>query len=50
VFQQQPELANFLMRIEALELSLKERSTLFFDTRTPPFDLFSGAITNKLNK
>lgn len=47
VFQQNPELANFLLRIEALETSLKERSTLIFDTRTPPFDLFSGMVTNK---
>ena len=46
-FQQNPELANFLLRIEALESSLKERSTLIFDTRTPPFDLFSGVATNK---
>ena len=50
VFQQNPELANFLLRLEALEASLKERSTLIFDTRTPPFDLFSGAITNRSGK
>jgi membrane protease subunit HflC len=50
VFQQNPELANFLTRIEALELSLKDRSTLIFDTRTPPFDLFTGSITNKSNR
>lgn len=47
VFQQNPELANFLLRLEALEASLKDRSTLIFDTRTPPFDLFTGSITNK---
>lgn len=41
-FQQNPELANFLLRIDALEQSLKERSTLIFDERTPPFDLFRG--------
>lgn len=50
VFQQNPELAGFLLRLDALELSLKERSTLIFDTRTPPFDLFSGIITNKPGK
>jgi membrane protease subunit HflC len=47
VFQQNPELANFLLRLEALEASLKERSTLIFDARTPPFDLFTGSVTNK---
>lgn len=47
VFQQNPELATFLLRTEALEASLKERSILIFDTRTPPFDLFSGINTNK---
>jgi len=47
VFQQNPELANFLLSLEALEASLKERSTLIFDTRTPPFNLFTGSVTNK---
>jgi len=46
-FQKNPELANFLLRLEALEASLKERATLILDTRTPPFDLFSGPLTNK---
>jgi membrane protease subunit HflC len=50
IFQQNPELANFLLRLDALELSLKEHATLIFDMRTPPFDLFSGAITNKSGK
>lgn len=50
VFQQNPELAGFLLRLDALELSLKEHATLIFDTRTPPFDLFSGVITNKFGK
>src|SRR5882724_3932999 len=49
VFQQNPNLANFLFRLNALESSLKERSTLIFDARTPPFDLFNGS-TNLLNK
>lgn len=47
VFQKNPELATFLLRTEALEAALKERSVLIFDTRTPPFDLFTGALTNK---
>ncbi|HEY5909700.1 MAG TPA: protease modulator HflC [Verrucomicrobiae bacterium] len=42
VFQQNPELAMFIFRLNALENSLKERSTLIFDQRTPPFDLFYG--------
>jgi modulator of FtsH protease HflC len=45
-FQQNPELENFLLRIDALELSLKDHSTLVFDQRTPPFDLFQGFGTN----
>jgi modulator of FtsH protease HflC len=49
-FQQNPELAKFLLRLDALEASLKERSTLIFDASTPPFDLFNGASTNLLNK
>jgi membrane protease subunit HflC len=40
IFQQNPELANFLFRLKALENSLKDRSTLIFDQQTPPFDLF----------
>lgn len=47
VFQKSPELATFLLRTEALEAALKERSVLIFDTRTPPFDLFTGTFTNK---
>jgi len=50
VFQQNPELANFIFRLEALESSLKDRSTLVFDQSTPPFDLFRGASTNLLRK
>jgi membrane protease subunit HflC len=46
VFQQDPELANFLLRVEALEQSLKERSTLIFDQHVPPFDLFQSIWTN----
>jgi membrane protease subunit HflC len=42
VFQQNPELANFLLRIDALQQSLNQRATLIFDERTPPFDLFTG--------
>ena len=45
-FQKNPELANFIFRLTALENSLKDKSTLIFDQRTPPFDLFRGISTN----
>jgi membrane protease subunit HflC len=48
VFQQSPELANFIFRLNALEGSLKEKSVLIFDSHTPPFDLFRGVSTNLL--
>ncbi len=46
VFQQNPALAEFIFRLNALEGSLKDRSTLVFDQHTPPFDLFLGVSTN----
>jgi modulator of FtsH protease HflC len=46
VFQQNPELANFLLRISALQQSLNQRTTLILDERTPPFDLFRNLPTN----
>lgn len=46
VFNENPELANFIFRLNALEGSLKERSILVFDQHTPPFDLFRGVSTN----
>jgi membrane protease subunit HflC len=49
-FQQNPELASFIFRLNALENSLKERSILIFDQHTPPFDLFRGVSTNLLKK
>jgi membrane protease subunit HflC len=50
-FQQNPELASFLFRLDALQDSLKEKSTLIFDQQTGPFTLFgSGAMTNLLSK
>jgi membrane protease subunit HflC len=47
-FQQAPELATFLLKLDALEQSLKERTTLIFDASTPPFDLFRPGSTNLL--
>jgi membrane protease subunit HflC len=49
VFQKNPELANFMFGLTALEDSLKEKSTLIFDQHTPPFNLFSGVSTNLFN-
>jgi modulator of FtsH protease HflC len=46
VFKENPELAIFLLKINALEESLKERSTLILDQRTPPFDLLDAASKN----
>ena len=50
VFQQNPDLASFVFRLDALENSLKEKSTLIFDQQTEPFTLFKGAITNSPTK
>jgi modulator of FtsH protease HflC len=50
VFQQNPELANFLFGLTALEGSLKERSILIFDQNTPPFNILRGVSTNLLHK
>lgn len=49
-FRQNPELANFIFRLNALEASLKDRAVLVFDQNTPPFDLLRGASTNLLSK
>ncbi len=43
VFEKNPELAILLQKLAALEVSLKDRSTLIFDPRTPPFDLLEGS-------
>jgi membrane protease subunit HflC len=48
-FQKNPDLANFLSRLNALEASTKERTILIFDPRTPPFDLFNGSLTEGQN-
>ncbi len=50
VFQQNPELASFIFRLNALENSLRDRSILIFDQHTPPYDLFWGVSTNLLSK
>ena len=39
VFQQNPQLAMFLRKLEALRQTLSDKTTLVLDTRTPPYDL-----------
>jgi len=46
VFTNNPALASYLLRLNALESSLTNRSTLIFDQSKPPFDLFNGISTN----
>ncbi|HEY5233780.1 MAG TPA: protease modulator HflC [Verrucomicrobiae bacterium] len=46
VFQQNPDLANYLFRIDAIKQLLNKQSTLIFDERTPPFDLFQNLPKN----
>lgn len=46
--QQDPELAVFLLSLRSLEGSLKDRSTLILDERTPPFNLLKGDTTNPI--
>lgn len=50
VFQQNPELAIFQLQLEALKSSLNQKSTLIFDERTPPFDLFRNLPANPSGK
>jgi membrane protease subunit HflC len=46
IFQKNPDLANFLLSLNAMETSLKSRATLIFDQHTEPFNLFQGYSTN----
>lgn len=46
VFEENPALANYLLRLDALRESLNQQTTLIFDERTPPFDLFTSIPTN----
>lgn len=43
VFEQDPEFALFLRKLEALESTLKSKSTLILDRDTPPYDLLKRA-------
>jgi len=48
VFEKNPELAILLLKLNALEVSLKDKATLFLDERTPPFDLLNVAPQNNV--
>jgi membrane protease subunit HflC len=50
VFQQDPELAVFQLQLDALKASLNQKSTLIFDERTPPFNLFHNLPADSANK
>ena len=39
VKEQDPELAEFLRKLDALRVILQGRTTVVFDTNVPPFDL-----------
>lgn len=39
VFKQNPELAVFLLKLEAVQTALREGATMILDGRTPPFDM-----------
>jgi membrane protease subunit HflC len=46
VFQQNPDLANLILKLNALEVTLKDKSTLILDQNTPPFDLLQSSHGN----
>jgi membrane protease subunit HflC len=50
VFQQNPELAIFQLKLEALKSSMNQKTTLFFDETKPPFDIFRNLPANPSTK
>jgi modulator of FtsH protease HflC len=46
VFEQNPALANYLLSLDAMQKTLDRQTTLIFDERTPPFNMFTGIPTN----
>lgn len=46
IFEKDPALANYLLELDALQQALNEKTTLIFDERTPPFNLFTSIPTN----
>ena len=48
VFRKNPELAAYLLKLEALQKTLSEKTILILDTNTPPYDLLRpGAVELK---
>ena len=50
IFKSSPDLAIFLLKLTALEQTLKERATLILDERTPPFDLLNQSFKSTTPK
>ncbi len=50
VFQQNPDLAIFLAQLETLKNSANQKTTLIFDERQPPFNLFRSLPANPTGK
>ena len=50
VFQQNPELAIFQLKLEALKSSMNQKTILFFDETKPPFDIFRNLPGNPAGK
>lgn len=50
VFDQNPDLAAFLLRLRAIEAALRERSTLIIDQQVPPFDMLHKRSTDVPNR
>lgn len=46
VFQQNPDLANLILKLNALEQMLKEKTTLILDQNTPPLDLLQKGASS----
>ncbi|MBO5822011.1 MAG: protease modulator HflC [Lentisphaeria bacterium] len=49
-FSKDPELAEFLRKLEALRVILQGRTTVVFDTNVPPFDLLNAAKSQPVKK
>lgn len=49
-FNEDPQLASFLFRLNAIEDSMKDKSTLIFDQQMEPFTLFKGALWDQQHK
>jgi len=46
VLEKNPDLAIFLLKLNSLEASLKDRATLVLDARSAPFDLLNASSLN----